>query len=645
MNNHRVAGNPRVVVYLCECGPIIKEAVNLDALASRLLSMEAVKEVRRYPTLCSEEGRHWLENDLKSFGKIGEIRPVFVGCSVREHEATFQQVCQNAGINPYLMAMANIREQNTWVTPDPTKALEKAAHIAGAAVFRVLEHEALNKTYIDSNPNALIIGAGVAGLTAAKLLADADRKVTLVEREPVVGGRVARLSDIYPHMECASCMLEPLIDEVIHHPNIELVTYSEVQHILGFFGSYTVTIRRRARRVSLEGCYGCRTCHQVCPVEVPNQFDEGLSLHKAIFIPYEGNLPNASLIDETSCLRFHGKQCDECARACPFGNIDFSEQDEFLERKVGAIILATGGQLEMCESFKDGGKLISAMAFERLINSAGPTKGKLFSTERDTPPVIALLECADEKGRPLSEKSARFYNGIYDKFAHQVSEKYPHYKVSIISRRTQSRDNTISYNHICLSPFDDIVGVHQKNDNIEIVYRKDDQEVRMPADLVVLAPDLHGARGCAGIADMLRVDVNQNGFFTLEHESLSPFKTRVGGILTAGDASGMGTIPKATTEGAAAAGCVLSELVPGRQLLLEPMTAQIDQASCSNCWTCVTTCLYKAIHIDVEKMSAVVNDLLCRGCGSCAACCPTGAIDAKHFTKEQLEAEIQGLLE
>lgn len=331
-----------VMVLLCECGPIIKEAMDLQAVADSAGTLPQVERVLRYPTLCSEEGKSWLENLLKEYpGR----HFVFAACSPREHEKTFQDVFRKAGVNPYLLTVANIREQCGWVHADPQAATAKAKAYVQAAVFRACALRSLEEQEIGCHTDVLVIGSGVAGMNAALLLANADRHVFLVERAPVIGGKVPTYSDVFPNMECASCMLEPLMDEVLHHPNIEVFTYSEVEDILGYFGNFKVKIRKRARHVDPANCYGCRSCHEACPKTVPNrEFDYGLASRKAIYIAYLGALPNASVLDESSCLAFHGQECRACVEACPFGNIHLEERDQILERDVGAIIVATGAE-------------------------------------------------------------------------------------------------------------------------------------------------------------------------------------------------------------------------------------------------------------------------------------------------------------
>ena len=642
----------RLRLYLCACGPIIGDAIDLDRLAERLAALPDVDEVLRHSTLCSEEGRAWMAEDLAAHRGS---RVVVAGCSPREHASTFMEVCSRAGVNPYLLAMANIREQCTWVTPDRDEAEEKALVTVRAAAARALAQESLDEREIDANCDVLIVGAGVAGLTAAKMLARADRRVVLLERTPAIGGRTAMLGDVFPNMECASCMLEELMDDVLHQPRVELFTYSELAEVLGSFGNFTVRIRKRARHVDADGCYGCKTCHAACPREVPNEFDLGLSSRKAIYIPYEGALPNATLIDESSCAHFQGESCQACVEACPFGNIDLGAEDEIVERRVGAIILATGAEPKLADLPGASGRVITSMALERLLNSAGPTGGEVRLPGLEAPGSIALVHCADPSGRAPSDACSKICCMAFAKYVKQLREKSSDCKIyQLVWDRclggkgfrefAASAERVHGLYQIRMRPSDRITGFREQEGAAVIHLVRDGEKLDLCVDLVVLSPWLGGSRGAHELAALLRIDLDQQGFVVAENERLRPFCTPVDGVLVAGCVRGPGDIPESAAQGAAAAGSVLAALVPGRRLRVNPATATVHQEICGGCHTCVVTCPYKAASFDDDRGAAEINDLLCRGCGSCAAACPTGAITARHFTDDQLEAEIDSFL-
>lgn len=641
----------KVRLYICECGPIIKEALDIDFLARSFEREDDVEEVITYSTLCSEEGRKWMAEEIAAHP---DSRVVVAGCSPREHGATFMEVCRQAAFNPYLFAMANIREQCAWVTPDRHQASAKAERMIRAAVARVKRQEPLDEREIDCNTDAMVIGSGVAGLTAARLLADGGRRVYLVEKSPAIGGRTALLGDVFPDLECASCMLEPLMDEVLHHPNIECLTYSEVEGVLGFFGNYTVRIRKNARHVDLDGCYGCGSCHAACPEEQPSEFDAGLSKRKAIHIPYAGALPNVSLIDDGSCRHFRGEECSACVEACPFGNVDLDTRDEVTERQVGAIVIATGAEPQ---EYGEGGsspRVLTAMALERLINASGPTGGEIRLPGQDAPRSVALIHCVDEKGCGPAEACSKVCCMSFAKYVHQISEKLPGCEMfqlvgdCCVGGRGfreffKAATGKEGLQRISLGPKDRILGIDDQGDSVRVRYMGNGEEKELGVDLAVVAPPLVGREESRELGSILRLERSPDGFFLEDHPLLRSFRSRVDGVFVAGSAQGPKTIQEAAAHGAASAAAVLSALVPGRKLQIEPATAAVDESRCGGCSTCVLSCPYMAVSFDNESGVASVNELLCRGCGTCAATCPSGAIIARQFADDQLSAEMVAL--
>ncbi|RPI26941.1 MAG: CoB--CoM heterodisulfide reductase iron-sulfur subunit A family protein [Acidobacteria bacterium] len=651
MNSNGEAGK-KARVYVCECGPIMNEGIDLPALEARIGALPRVAAVTRYSTLCSEQGRTWLTDHLAAHP---ESVVVIAACSPREHGSTFMEACRKGGLNPYLLAIANIREQCAWVTADRHAATFKAERLIKSAVARACVQDPLPENEVECSTDVLIVGAGVAGLTAAHQLARAGRRVFLVERTPAIGGRVGLLGEVFPNMECSSCMIEPLMDEILHHPLIEALTYSEVESVKGSFGNFIVQVRRRARHVDTAGCYGCRTCHAACPVEIPNEFDFGLSRRNAVYIPYTGALPNASLVDETVCLRFRGEKCTACAEACPFGNIHFDDSDEITELQVGAILLATGSEPLLLGRAAAPKRVITGMMLERLVNSAGPTGGTVSLPGEEPPRSVALIYCADEAGKAPSVACSKVCCMSMAKYRHQLQQKLPDCTVVEIlwERCTGGKgyrefardvDTHSEVQRIRLTDSDRILRFVDRGNTVGIRYTQEGMTAQLNVDLVVIAPPLRGSPTNRELGALLRTSVDDHDFFVEEHRHLKSHRSLVEGVMLAGSCQGPKDVQESTAHAAAAAGEVLSLLIPGRKLKVEPATAEVRQDICSGCGICLATCPYQAITFHETRRVAEINNLLCRSCGTCAAGCPSGAIDARHFTDRQLWAEVDALL-
>jgi heterodisulfide reductase subunit A2 len=643
------------LVFLCDCGPIIRDLMDLDALQTDVARIPGVSKVVRHVTLCSAEGKAFLAEKMR---ENPDLLPVVAACTPREHAQDFAEACEDAGRNPYTLSRANIREQVAWVTPDRDEATAKAFDMIAAAVARVSEQEALTAPELEADTSVLVVGSGVAGMTAALLIADSGRDVTLVEREPAIGGKVVLLSEIYPDMDCAPCLLEPLMDKVLHHPQIEVMTSAEVGEVLGYLGNFTVEVRKHSRHVEVDGCYGCiDTCSGVCPASVPDQYNAGMTERKAVYIPYAGALPNAALVNEKDCLHFNGGECVACVGACPFGVISLDGGDEVVERKVGAVIIATGSQLKLeAGTAYDIPNVMTTWEFERILNPDGPTGGEIRLRDGSTPKRIALVHCADEcGGAPAASCSQTCCLALAKQAleaAHQLPDATivelafdrqlggPHYVHTAESGETPANVRTVR-----LEVGDSVVLRAAENGTVVVTAKIGDRDRDRAGefDLVVMAPPHVGDPEAVAMAGRMGVDVDGSGYVLTANKRLKPYASRVDGIFVAGSAQGEKDMSSATSQAAATAGAVLSALVPGKKLVREAATAVVDDTICGGCQVCVLSCPYKAISFDAERKVASVNELLCQGCGTCASACPSSAITARHFTDDQLLAEIHAL--
>jgi len=643
-------------VFICGCSNNISGKVDTGELAGFFSGKENCV-VLKHDLLCSEGGREFMKEEIRT---RGISRVAIGGCSPRQHEQTFRKVCSEAGLNPFMMQMANIREMCAWVVDDVKQATEKARVMVNAAVERVKLHEEIEQPEIEVNPDALVIGAGVAGMSAALLLAQKGRKVCLVEKAPCIGGMTVRYEDVFPGLECAPCMLEPMMDEVLHDENIEVLTYSEIEEVKGFLGNFIIKIRKKARSVVSEGCFGCGECFGACPVSVPNEYNQNMNGRKAIYWPFAGALPNVPVIDRAACVRFtEGTDCDKCAGVCGFGAVDFSQEDEILERKVGAVVLATGFDLydpAVLGNLGYGrvGAVITTLELERLIASNGPTEGKV-ELNGAPPRSVAFVHCAGSR----SKDAADYCSGICCmeslKLSHLLKSKIENVKLSHIyvdlclpGKTGQEFYRKIAKEGATFLHVNDIADVKVSpgpNGYATVEYTGvKGEKAKGEYDMVVLATAVVPRPGTRGLAEQLQVTLDGSGFVKESNDRIDAVATNFEGVYSAGCVTGPMDIAGAANAGKAAAGEILSSLVPGEKIVLTAATAFVDEELCSGCRICNTMCPYKAISFDEEKKVTLINHVLCQGCGTCVAACPSGAIGNRHFSREQIFAEIAGVL-
>lgn len=676
----------RIGVYLCSCGTNISDNLDFKKLIDSISLLDKISYVKTHKLLCSEDGKSFLLEDIK---KESPEKLVIAACSPKEHEKTFRNILEKAGLNPFLFQMVNVREQVAWVTSDKDKATKKAEAYIRAAVRRVDLQEPLEKKEVECNSDVLVIGAGPAGMEASLLIANAGRKVYLVEKNSFLGGKVARYEDVFPKMECASCMLEPKMDEVLHHENIELLTLSEVQEVLGFLGNFIVKIKRKAHFIDKEKCIGCGACFESCPVSVDNEYDYNLSKRKAIYLPYTGALPNVPVIDFKNCLRFKGDDeaqkykeafelglitrkeyeelisqkenlCTLCKDSCPFGAIDYEAKDEIIERSVGAIIIATGFELFNPSEIPELGygkipEVYTGLEFERLLSQTGPTNGKILMKNSRVPESFAIVHCVGSRDKRYKNYCSGVCCLYALKFVYMIKKQLPDTLIyEILSDWcVPGKDNqgfldsimnvsTVNFIHTS-EPSSTLI--KQVNDKVSLMFKDiNNKKSEIVVDMVILCPAMIPPYDNLKLSNIFNINIDEHGFFAERHTKLEPVNTNVEGILVAGCCQGPKDISNSIAQAEAAAGKVLSILIPGRKLELEIITAEVDEYACSGCKICVGLCPYKAISFDIEKKVAFVNDVLCKGCGTCVASCPSAAIKGKHFTREQIFAEIEEVL-
>jgi len=648
----------RVGVYVCHCGTNISATVDIDAVTSYARSLDSVVVARDYRFMCSDPGQDLIKQDIK---ELGLNRVVVASCSPQMHEPTFRRVCEEAGLNRYLFQMANIREHCSWVTEDGKEATEKAKALINAAVRRVFYQEALEITEIPVNPNTLVVGGGIAGIQAALEIANSGNKVYLVEREPSIGGHMIQLDKTFPTLDCSACILTPKMSDVGSHPDIELMTYSEVEEVSGYVGNFKVRVRKKARYVDEEKCTSCGVCQEKCPWKAPSEFDAGIGERKAIYIPFPQAVPNIPVIDTETCVYFKTGKCRACEKFCEAEAIDFEQDDQYMELEVGNIIVATGYDVFDPSPITQYGygrydNVLTGIEFERMCNATGPTGGNIVLKDGSAPESIAIIHCVGSRDKHYHAYCSRVCCMYALKFAHLITEKtdaevYQMY----IDMRCFGKAYEEFYERIAEEGVkfirgkvsevtDQAISEEEKGKLILVV--EDTllgSMVRVPADMVILSTAIEARSDAEQVVRLFSLSRSADGFFLERHPKLDPVATMTDGIQVIGCCQGPKDIPDTVAQASAGAARVLAMISKGK-VELEAITAVVDEEQCSGCKTCIPLCPFNAISFDEEKKVSGINEALCKGCGTCVAACPSAAITQRHFTTEQIMAELEGVL-
>ncbi|MFC1922508.1 FAD-dependent oxidoreductase [Chloroflexota bacterium] len=651
----------KVGVYVCHCGTNIAGVVDVEEVAEWAGKQPNVVCSRDYKFMCSSLGQELIEEDIK---EQGLTRVVVAACSPHMHEKTFRGATERGGLNQYLFEMANIREHNSWITTDKEAATHKAKALINGAIERVVHHEPLEPIPVEINSSTLVVGGGIAGISAALELANAGNHVYLVEREPSIGGHMAQLDKTFPTLDCSACILTPRMVEVGQHPNITLYSWSEVENISGYVGNFNATVRKKARYVNEDLCTGCGICEEKCPRKVVDDvFEAGLAQRKAIYTPFPQAVPNYPVLDPPNCTYFERGKCKACQILCPTGAIDFEQEDELIEFPVGNVILATGYDLFDSRRIPQYGygrlaNVFTSLEFERMVNASGPTGGKIVLRDGESEPKsIAIVHCVGSRDNNYNEYCSKVCCMYSLKFAHLVHERVPEADVYnfYIDIRTPGKGYEEFYNrlleegtHFIRGRVADVTDAARfPGEEGKIIVQAEDtligKQRRVPVDMVILSAGMEARHDSQDVSLMFGMGCDFDGFFTERHPKLDPVATMTEGIYIAGACQGPKDIPDSVAQGAAAAARVAGLINLGT-VMMEPVRASINKETCSGCRICNDLCPYTAIvfHED-QKLSEVIT-ALCQGCGTCVAACPSSAISGAHFTNVQVMSEIEGIL-
>ncbi|MFQ5834502.1 MAG: 4Fe-4S dicluster domain-containing protein [bacterium] len=661
----------QIGVFVCHCGMNIARTVDVERVAKEMMEIPGVKYSTHYSYMCSNPGQNLLKTTVKEKRLDGVV---VAACSPHMHELTFRGAAKDAGLNPYLCEIANIREHCSWVHEDRDEATDKAIDLVRLMVEKVKRNQSLEVFKVPLTKKVLIIGGGIAGIQTALDVAEGREEVILVEKQPSIGGHMAQLSETFPTLDCSQCILTPKTVQLRQNPRITLYTYAEVEEVEGFVGNFQVRIRKKAKSVKEDLCTGCGECWNRCPSKkILSEFNVEIGTRTAIYIPFPQAVPNIPVIDRENCRYFQKGKCKVCEKVCPREAIDYSQEDEIINENVGAIVAATGYDLyspgKNQHRYKGYGEygygryqdVISGLQFERLCSAIGPTGGEIRRpSDGKVPKEIVFIQCVgsrhNSKGIEYCSKICCMYTAKHTiLYKHRVPDGQAY--VFYMDIRSGGKN----YDEFVRRAIEEEGAVYLRG-RVSRIYQQGDKvvvkgadtlsgsQVRIEADMVVLATAILASNESEALAQKLRIPYDRYGFFTEAHPKLRPLETNTAGVFLAGSCQAPRDIPDAVSQASGTASKVLG-LFSHKELEKEPLTAEVDETICNGCFYCERVCPYNAVQRkeikDREgkliKVVAEVNKGLCTGCGTCVATCFSNCVNLCGFTDEQMYAEINAL--
>jgi heterodisulfide reductase subunit A len=648
----------RIGVFICHCGLNIAGVLDIKELVEYAKTLPDVVYVKDNRYTCADPGQDEIRKGIKEH-KLNRV--IVAACSPRMHEPTFRRTVSEAGLNPFLFEMANIREFSSWCHPStPKKATEKAKDLIKMAVAKARLFLPLETMEVPVTNKALVVGGGIAGMNAALDLAEMGFKTYLLEKGESIGGHMAQLDKTFPTLDCSICIEGPKMVDVGRHPNIEIISHADLLSVSGFIGNFNVKIRKNPRYVIADNCTGCGECRDVCPIEYPNEWDMSLGVRKAISVPFDQAVPLIYTLNKDYCI-----ECYKCVDACGARRaINFEQQPEEIELDVGAIIVATGYDIylpydNLLYGYGKYTNVITSLEFERLILAAGPTIGKVVrASDGQKPHSIAFIQCVGSRDTNKYPYCSNFCCMYTLKHAIQLKEKYKEdieVYVFYMDMRSNFKGFEEFYQRARELGANFIHGrvsrVFEVPETKNLIIHAEDiglgQPIEIEAEMVVLATAAIPKKGTDEMARILNVTRGADGFFMESHPKLKPIDAPTDGIFFAGACQAPKDIPYSVSQGSGAASRAATVLSKPTWKI-EPIIAVVAPDKCRNvktkCGICAERCPYGAIKAE-EGTPAQVITAMCHGCGTCVAECPADAITQMHFTDAQIFAQIRTTLE
>ncbi len=649
---------PRIGVFICHCGLNIAGVIDIKELVEFVKTLPDVVYVKDNRYTCADPGQEEIRKGIEEHNLN---RVIVAACSPRMHEPTFRRTVSEAGLNPFLFEMANIREFSSWCHPStPEEATEKAKDLIRMAIAKARLLRSLETMEVPVTNKALVVGGGIAGMNAALDLAEMGFKVYLLEKGESIGGHMAQLDKTFPTLDCSICIEGPKMVDVGRHPNIETISFSDLLSVSGFIGNFKVKIRKNPRYVIADNCTGCGECRDVCPIEYPNEWDMSLGVRKAISVPFDQAVPLIYTLDKDYCI-----ECYKCVDACGARQaINLGQEPEEIELDVGAIVVATGYDIYLPydDPLYGYGKylnVITSLEFERLILAAGPTAGNVVrASDGKRPHSVAFIQCVGSRDTNKYPYCSNFCCMYTLKHVVQLKEKYKddvEVYVFYMDMRSNFKGYEEFYERARQLGANFVRGrvsrIFEESETKDLIIHAEDmtlgQPIELKAEMVVLATAAIRKEGTDKVARILSLTRGADGFFMESHPKLKPIDAPTDGIFLAGACQGLKDIPYSVSQGSGAAGRAATVLSK-QTWKIEPIIAVVDPDKCRNvkvkCAICTEKCPYGAIHAE-EGEPAKVTAAMCHGCGTCVAECPSDAITQMHFTDAQIFAQIRTALD